>query len=153
MNDCLAKPYDWDQLAAAIDRAGDGALPAQDRSDREVTRLPATRLVTPEVLSRLQRTTGPEQLRMMVRTGIEAYGCYCDVMLDPASDAADIGREAHKLSGSAGTFGFERISVLAAQIEDTVDGHSDATALVLALKTAIDETRAELVRMGALADG
>ena len=154
MNDCLVKPYDWDQIAAAIDRAGGESAPdAQYNADRQVTQRPATRLVTPEVLSRLQRTAGPEQLRMMVRMGIDAYECYSDVMRDPASGSADIGREAHKLSGSAGTFGFERIGAIAAQIEDATDVGLDTGTLVHELKAAIDETRAELIRMGALADG
>ena len=156
MNDCLVKPYDWEQLSAAIERsaaAGDSAPSAQAGAERQVTGRPETRLVTPEVLSRLQRTAGPDQLRMMVRMGIDAYECYCDAMLDPASGPADVGREAHKLRGSAGTFGFERISAIAAQIEDAIDGRSNADGLVHELKAAITETRAELIRLGALTDG
>ena len=150
MNDCLVKPYDWEQLAAAIDQAGaDNRDPSASRADRTAGR-PEARLVTPEVLARLQRATGPNQLRMMVQMGIEAYGCYCDVMLDPTSGPVDVGREAHKLRGSAGTFGFERISVIAAQIEDAIDGGTDASSMLHELKAAIIDTRAELMRLGAL---
>ena len=152
MNDCLVKPYDWEQLAAAIDQAGAGNRdPSASRADRTTGRAEA-RLVTPEVLARLQRATGPNQLRMMVQMGIEAYGCYCDVMLDPTSSPVDVGREAHKLRGSAGTFGFERISVIAAQIEDAIDSGTDASSMLHELKAAIIDTRAELIRLGALAN-
>ncbi|GAC1607401.1 MAG: hypothetical protein NVS3B2_16350 [Ramlibacter sp.] len=153
MTDCLVKPYDWEQLAAAIDRHGAHAPVRADNAGQvEATGAGEASLVRPEILARLQRATGPDQLRMMVRMGIDAYELYCDAMLDPAAGPAEVGRDAHKLKGSAGTFGFARLSAVAGRIELAVDAGLNTGELLQELKSAITATRAELERMGALPD-
>ena len=154
MTDCLMKPYDWDQLAAAIHRCGGSDdQAAANCADFQATVRTEGRLVTPEVLARLQRTVGPEQLHMMIRMGIDAFELYCDAMVAPAAGPADIAKEAHKLMGSAGTFGFDRISTVAARIELAVDGALAVNGLLLEMKDAIVATRKELVRLGVLSPG
>lgn len=150
MNDCLAKPFDWAQIAAAIDRYGTGDHPPGAPAAAVLTPQHDARLVNIDVLARLQTTVGPDQLRMIIRMGIDAYGLYCDAMLDPAAGSDDIGREAHKLKGSAGTLGLGRVGAVAAQIEIALDDGLPVDALVRELKQAIEATRIELARIGAV---
>ncbi len=54
-----------------------------------------------------------------------------------AANRAEVGRLAHKLAGSAGTFGFPRTSAAAKRLEDAADGPDDLTALIDALTAAL----------------
>ena len=152
MNECLSKPYDWPQIEAAIARCG-----AQQQTSAAAPDVPATggsdpTLVNLDVLARLRGMVGTEQVRAMVRTGIDSYALYCKAMLDPATGSAGIAAEAHKLKGSAGTIGLLAIGTAAARIESALDGGSKSGDLVAQLKATIDATRVELARLGILAD-
>lgn len=154
MTGYLVKPYRWDEIAAAIDRCGAGDPTSQRVAALSPAPAPAqeVQLVNANALARLHRTVGPEQLHTMVCMGIDAYALYCDAMLHPAATPAEIGREAHKLKGSAGTFGLGRISAVATQIEGALDAGLAVDGLVQELKDAIGATRAELTRMGVLSN-
>ena len=64
------------------------------------------------------------------------------------ADSAKLAQEAHRLRGTAGTFGFSRISALAAEIEDRVGRGEDAAGLVVVLKDTVEATRGEVGQIG-----
>jgi HPt (histidine-containing phosphotransfer) domain-containing protein len=61
-----------------------------------------------------------------------------------ARDGARLAQEAHRLRGTAGSFGFTRVSALAGLVEERAAAGHDAEQLILALKAAAHETRAAL---------
>jgi PAS domain S-box-containing protein len=152
MNECLSKPYDWAQIEAAIARCGAQQQDAAAAPARPGTDQPDDPLVDLDVLAGLRRMVGTEEVRAMVRKGIDSYARYCQAMLDPAAAPAAIAAEAHKLKGSAGTIGLGAIGAAAARIETALEAGSAAGDLVAQLKTTIDGTRAELVDLGILTD-
>jgi CheY-like chemotaxis protein/HPt (histidine-containing phosphotransfer) domain-containing protein len=128
----LSKPFEWDRIMAAIDRHAPGST-ACNATGSECAM--AAKLVDPEVLRRLQARAGPDNMHTMVRMAIDAYDLY---------------REAHKIRGSAGTLGLRRISTLAGEIEDALRRNLTVDSVVRQLRVAMDQTRDELKRMGAL---
>ena len=149
MNDSLAKPFEWDRILAAIARYTGGEPGAQPGAARPGP--PSAGIVDMKVLDNLRRMAGLEQVREMVRSGMDAYGGYCEVMLDPATRPAGTRSEAHKLRGSAGTLGLAGIGEIAARIEDSLE-EENATlpALVRELKAMLAATRDELTSLGVL---
>ncbi len=150
MNDSLAKPFEWDRIEAAIARYA-GADPSVRPEAASPAVAPSAGLVDMRVLDSLRRMTGLEQVREMVRSGMDAYDRYCETMLDHGTAGAAIRSEAHKLKGSAGTLGLTGISAVAARIEDSPEDQ-DATlpALVRELKALLAATRQELMALGVL---
>jgi HPt (histidine-containing phosphotransfer) domain-containing protein len=142
MDACLAKPIDWDELSAAIGRHGAAPQPAAVAE-------PAGSLVDAQVLAGLARVVGDDQMKSLVRLGMEAYRDYCAGMGSAAADA-ELRSGAHKLKGSAGTLGLPAISAAAVRIESAVAKGIDGAPLVRDLERTIEATRLELVRLGIL---
>ncbi|MFC5497923.1 response regulator [Caenimonas terrae] len=154
MNECLAKPYDWVQIEAAIARYGcAGAAAKPLPAPPPATHPGGPALVNTQVLAGLRRMAGPEQLRAMVRSGLDAYQTYCQEMLHPAAGADAIAAQAHKLKGSAGTIGLGALSAVAARIEDALADGLPVGLLLQELEDTMAATRAELDTLGVLADG
>jgi CheY-like chemotaxis protein/HPt (histidine-containing phosphotransfer) domain-containing protein len=143
----LSKPFEWDRIMAAIDRHAPGST-ACNATGSECAM--AAKLVDPEVLRRLQARAGPDNMHTMVRMAIDAYDLYCEEMVKADAGPVVIAREAHKIRGSAGTLGLRRISTLAGEIEDALRRNLTVDSVVRQLRVAMDQTRDELKRMGAL---
>ena len=153
---------DWDQLDAAIAQFGGGAhgtlaaaateTPTEAEPATAAAGAPPARLVDFKVVSALREVTGAQELSNLMSVGMNAYGDYCNAMLDPANGPKEIRAEAHKLKGSAGTMGLRAISAVAARIELAVDEGLNAYHLVRELMQTISDTRGELAEMGLLAD-
>ena len=58
-----------------------------------------------------------------------------------------LAREAHRLRGTAGTFGLARIAALAAEIEDRLRRQEDVVPVIDTLDHAVPATRSELDRL------
>jgi PAS domain S-box-containing protein len=136
MDECLTKPIDWRELSSAISRRA--LLP-----DAGAT------LVDWRALGALASVAGEAGMQGLVREGFDAYRLYCVEMLS-ADQAASVGANAHKISGSAGTLGLHRIGDAAARIEAAVKEERDSTALLAELERAIETTREELLKLGIL---
>ena len=149
MNDCLAKPFEWERIEAAIARYATGNGNVHTAIGDPPVQPPAV-LVNMDALDKLRRMVGLEQVREMVRQGMDAYELYCKAMLDPAAAPTEIRRDAHKLKGSAGTLGLLGVSAIAARIEDSPQDDPTVSERVRELKAAIIATRIELTALGAL---
>lgn len=107
---------------------------------------PAKRAEDPEVAAELQALWGRFQGQMLARveTLDEALAALVEARLDnELRRRAE--RDAHRLAGSAGTFGRHRASVLAAELEELFEGSApiDRTAVPDAL-TQVESLRDEL---------
>jgi two-component system sensor histidine kinase TorS len=111
----------------------------------------AAALVDTRVLAGLGSVVGDEEMKSLVRLGMEAYCNYCAGM-DTAATAADLRSSAHKLKGSAGTLGLLAISAAAVRIESAVAKGLEGAPLMRDLERTIEATRQELVRLGILND-
>ena len=69
---------------------------------------------------------------------------------DAEEEGGTLAARAHKLKGTAGTFGLLRLSALAERVETLARQPGDVRAFVVALTQALRDTRAELTRLGAL---
>jgi hypothetical protein len=136
MDECLTKPIDWRELSSVISRRA--LLP-----DAGAT------LVDWRALGALASVAGEAGMQGLVREGFDAYRLYCVEMLS-TDQAALVGANAHKISGSAGTLGLHRIGDAAARIEAAVKEERDSTALLAELERAIETTREELLKLGIL---
>jgi signal transduction histidine kinase/DNA-binding NarL/FixJ family response regulator len=147
MDACLAKPIVWDELWAALREHGGGepqleALPAKDPAGPV--------LVDMQVLDNLRKLAPGAALAKLIEGSLNTAE-QCVATLAAANPAEAVVAHAHKLKGTAGTFGLSRISELAAAIEAIAKEGGDAQSLVPELRKALDATRGELERQGELA--
>ncbi|MBM6579394.1 response regulator [Microvirga sp. BT689] len=152
MTECLMKPIDWVQLAAAIARhCGKGLAVASSGEpfDDEADDVP---LVDHQILDRFSPYMSGEQLASWLSRGIEDAERFYEHMAVPSANPDERTRKAHSLKGSAGTFGFARISRIAAEIEATVPSARESEHLMADLDGAIGATRAELRQSGLIQD-
>ncbi|MBA2675480.1 ATP-binding protein [Ramlibacter sp.] len=145
MSDCVMKPIDWDQLNAAISRCAridppDAVAPAEEKA-----------LVDEKALGTLRGFIGDAQVQALLRDGMVAFQDYCDSMREGADGESGIGRDAHKLKGSAGTFGLAALCSAAEDIEAAVDRGDSGAPRVPALQDVLQRTRRELTALGLLA--
>ena len=107
-----------------------------------------TTLVDFGVLHGVQDLLDAQEFADLVRFAMVSYDGYVAEMQAHATDPQRLRSAAHKLKGSAGSLGLQRLGALAALIE----AHG-APALALHLPQllqALAQTRAELVRAGLL---
>jgi CheY-like chemotaxis protein len=147
MDACLAKPIVWDELWAALREHGGG--------EPQPEALPATEpagpvLVDMQVLDNLRKLAPGAALAKLIEGTLNTAE-QCVATLAAANPAEAVVAHAHKLKGTAGTFGLSRISELAAAIEAIAKEGGDAQSLVPELRKALDATRGELERQGELA--
>ncbi|HSV84817.1 MAG TPA: ATP-binding protein [Ramlibacter sp.] len=152
MNDCLPKPIDWDRLAAALAAHGGEDVPplpppmALPSTDSEP-------LLDQAALDGLARMADAQELKTLIRVGMEGYDAACDRMAAAGATPQQIRNEAHKLRGSSGTLGLARVCAVATRIEQEAPAgrRERVQELVAALRAAITATRGELARRGLLA--
>jgi len=148
MDDCLAKPIDWDILNAAIARFSGPVAAAPRTKDRSGA--PGRALLDESALEALRRMADDNELPALIAAGMQGYDAACDAMASESADAETLRHHAHKVKGSAGTLGLGRISALAAEIEAAA-GHGDMPShLVAQLRETVAATRDELTRRGLL---
>jgi CheY-like chemotaxis protein len=170
MNDVLTKPIDWPRLFAFLARYGrdsEETAPAKIASDVEVQE----ELVVAPPQAEIQRRSKPassadkaEEIPLLDRAMIERLGAnlpaqkYADFLQRGIANAQrsskrlaelpagseELMREAHSLKGTSGTFGLQRISALAAEIEVAARDGGELTELVEQLAAAVTATREEL---------
>jgi len=155
MDECLTKPIEWDQLAAAIARhaaAAAGQRPPQPQAAaHHVRALPGidAPLLDERQIASL-RALGDESsfMQLMQRIMGSVQGAVDEISAEATT--GPIGATAHRLKGSAGMGGMSRISALAASLEDACARGTEVRGLVQQLTDALHETRAALVASGTL---
>jgi CheY-like chemotaxis protein len=143
MNECLAKPIDWERLFAAIGRYGDASAPVPAAAP---TGLPdeggACAEIDEQRLTVLQDITQPEHLRQLLASAVNtALAAHRRMQ---TSDLLAVVAEAHNLRGSCGTLGLALIAQTAGRIENAARAGQRDTELLARLGVQVEATRRSL---------
>jgi HPt (histidine-containing phosphotransfer) domain-containing protein len=90
----------------------------------------------------MARTLPPGTFRQLLARGLDGAGQSHRQLVAALGDPAALAQAAHRLRGTAGSFGLARISALAGSIEERVGEGRDVAYLVDELKAAVEATRA-----------
>ncbi len=155
MDRCLTKPVVWPELFTALaDAAAGGGPSATARAaggPPAAAPLPAMAdvpLLDRPLLEGMARELPEAAVRKLLARGLEGAGESCHRLKAASGDAGRMAQESHRLRGTAGTFGFARVSALAGMIEDRAGHGEDAAGLVAELEDAVGATRAAVGRSG-----
>jgi len=154
MDGHLAKPFDPDALLAAVMRAaGTGPSPAQQLDTTSTTDVVISVAAVPVIGSELlvwdqkafERTAGvltPSALASYLQTITEMGDALLQGLREPDALMRNdnvLAEAAHKIAGSAGMLGFDRLANLGRRFERAVRSDADdAPALSESLAAAID---------------
>jgi CheY-like chemotaxis protein len=151
MNRCLVKPIVWNDLFAALGAIAAGTAPPEDRAPQEAADpvdLFEQPLVEQDRIDGMALKIGPEMVRQMLMRGLTGAAESLDRLRGNTGDSDAVAKEAHRLRGTAGTFGLARISALAGAIEQaSANGKGSAekeevlAELIGLLGTILDDTR------------
>jgi CheY-like chemotaxis protein len=160
MNGHVSKPFDPDKLAAAVVRAAlAGSAQGNAREPEFTVSIPAPiargigselRVIDLETFKRTAAFVAPKALVSYLRK-ITALAKALLIMLDgpdvPEYTGNEFAGAAHIVAGTAGMFGFERLTVVSRQFERATEcGTSEAAPTAEALSAAITETLPEIHR-------
>ena len=151
MNLCLSKPVVWPDLFAALAGVANPGDARGNRVDQDVAATshptPAWHdvpLVDTELLHGLARNVPASAFQSLVGRGLAGAQDSCRRLRSALADPARVAEEAHRLRGTAGTFGLARISALAEEIERVSVDMAAASELVLELESAVAATEAAI---------
>ncbi|MGD9511774.1 MAG: ATP-binding protein, partial [Geminicoccaceae bacterium] len=145
MSLCLTKPIIWPDLFAAL--APIAARSAGTPSEAPAPRLApvstvaamASPLLDRAVLQELQANIPAPQFQGLVGRALTGIEDACARMAP--GDRWQLAQEAHRLRGTAGSFGFRRIAAVAGLLEEQMAADGDPEPMIADLKTAARETR------------
>ena len=142
MDRCLIKPIVWGDLFAALAAVASGSL------HEVVSIIPTPAVVTTsEPLLDRDRIDGMagklpgQMLWQMLARGLDGAQEACARLRASLGDPHELAAEAHRMRGSAGTFGFAKLAALAGAIEERARAGTSAADLVDALDAVMGETR------------
>ncbi|MDB5956498.1 ATP-binding protein [Ramlibacter sp.] len=147
MNDCLTKPVDWNQLAAAMAQYG-GAVSAVGPAVTPCQLTAEPGLLDDQALAALG-DVGSGEVRGLLRVALESFGTACDRMLATAAPREELRREAHDICGMAGMLGLRAVCQEATRLERIPEG-ADPVECVDALRHAVDSTTELLLTRGVI---
>ena len=149
MNRWLTKPVIWPDLFAALAAVADSQAPAPTMpAGREAAAATeAEPLLNREMLRGIADNLGPAAFDILVARGFDSAVEGCARVRDAVNDQPRLVQEAHRLRGTAGSFGFARISALAGAIEVRVEHAAAVHELMEQLDTALTATRTEVEQM------
>jgi CheY-like chemotaxis protein/HPt (histidine-containing phosphotransfer) domain-containing protein len=134
MNLCLSKPIAWAKLSAAMgELAGAGEVVAGEEP-AAVAGAVDWGLVD-EVFAAM-----PEQSAPYLRRAIVDVRAVTAELLENVGDRQAVGRLAHRLKGTAGSFGFALLATRAAAVEAAAKADGDFGALLPGLEEALGAT-------------
>ncbi|WP_109118855.1 ATP-binding protein [Azospirillum sp. TSO22-1] len=132
MNDHVGKPVDRARLLEVVERwlPPEPVAPSADAEDG-----PAPDTLDDEVLAQLARDLDPELLADVIRQFLEETRERVERIAGAEADATALAQEAHTLKSTAATFGAQRLSAAARELEMACRGH--ATAEIRTLRRQI----------------
>jgi PAS domain S-box-containing protein len=168
MSSHLAKPFDPESLLAAVEKAvtAGGWAPPESNAPKPTAdavavapTVPAAHkalpIRNPAAFDRTASMLAPEATAAYLRTITELSEILLHDLRKPTSEAgvnARLGEAAHTLAGSAGMFGFERLSTIARHFERaSQSGTADAAAISASLIAVLEATITELYDLAAQA--
>ncbi|MFZ1430550.1 MAG: ATP-binding protein [Geminicoccaceae bacterium] len=160
MNRVLGKPIVWPELLAALAELASSvavsepsptalpvmdtaAAPAPSAAQVSFARVPAPDL-DHELITGMTRQLPPAVVARLLRQGLDGASRSCAELQEAVDDPVRLQREAHRLRGTAGSFGLARLSALAGSIEDRASRGLDVVDLVSELVQATVAARAAL---------
>ena len=150
MDRCLVKPIVWADLFAALAAVAGGGLQASSAAGTApvstAVRVKTQPLLDQSRIDGMASKIPPGMLWSMLARGLHGAQESCRRLQAAAGDGARLAAEAHRLRGTAGTFGFARLAALAGTIEDRLSDGAEATDLLGDLQVVMDATRGAAVR-------
>ena len=150
MNGVLTKPIAWNELFQTLAAtAGSGTMAAvaasaaPPASDGQVV---AEELLDEARITGLQGLAGPDRFAQFLENALNSAEQAQFEIERLQGDLAEVARPAHRLAGSAPSFGLLRVGVLARSIEQQALAGQPVDALVHQLAAAVAATRAEVRR-------
>ncbi len=141
MNQVLGKPIVWNELLAAL------ATVAPPAAAEPAAAAPPPPAVEPDpafnqaIIAGLARTLPPAAFQRLLRQGLDGATQGAARLRAAASDPDLVQREAHRLRGTAGSFGLARIATLAGAIEARASRHEPIADLLTELDQATAHAR------------
>ncbi len=148
MNLCLTKPIIWRDLFAALADVASGSLPSArqvapvDEASWEAGYAHADGpLLNLELLEGMARTVPTAVYKKLLARGLDGAVESSNLLQAAGDDRIRLQQLAHRLRGTAGTFGLARISVLAGLIEERASRGEDVADLITELERVVQITR------------
>ncbi len=146
MNLCLTKPIVWRDLFAALAEiaAADPTAPSPETEPSMASDQP---LLNRELLEGMARNVPPQVFRKLMSRGLDGAVESFDLLLKALGDRERLLQLAHRLRGTAGSFGLARVSVLASMIEERADRGEDVADLVVELGRVVQISRTAMQQL------
>ena len=141
MNLCLTKPVIWPELFAALAGVAGTEMPPM-HGPHPADAADPPQLIDRRLLEGLAANLPPEAFKQLVRRGLDGASKSCLLLREACGQPAGLARTAHRLRGTAGTFGFARIATLAGAIEAQAEHEPALAALLGELEQVVAATRA-----------
>jgi len=146
MNRVLTKPIDWDRLfdtlAAVTEAAAATSEPANPVAASEPRQLAA--LLDRQRIDRLRKTAGPTKLEQFLTDAMTSARALAAEVERLQDDPEAVVQPAHRLAGTAPSFGLLRIGILARAIEQAATDGQKLDEMIAQLQQAVRDTQAEL---------
>ena len=158
MNHCLTKPVVWPKLFAALAEvvAGSEFGPSQPPAEASLPiPIGATApLLDQTILDGMARSLPSPLFQQLLARGVDGAAQSHQRLVGAMDDPTRLAQEAHRLRGTAGSFGLARIAALAGMIEDRLERHEPVASLLARLPdiVAATGTAAAKFEAGARAD-
>ncbi|HEX2525342.1 MAG TPA: ATP-binding protein [Geminicoccus sp.] len=143
MNEVFTKPVVWPELFAALGAISQGKPSGSRQACQEQVELA---LLDEERIGSLGSMAGPAKLAEFLSNAMMSAEQLHGEIMEAGPEPAAVAKLAHRLAGTAPSFGLTRIGTIAREVEQrALIGEHDA-ALIGNLGIAVAETRQELVR-------
>ena len=147
INLCLTKPVVWADLFAALASVADRSAPVTDELAQQPAVLPTLEHGLSDVpvldlalLQGLAQNLPESAFHGLLRRGLAGAGESCLRLRAALADPDLLAKEAHRLRGTSGTFGFARVSAIAGLLEERIAHGGDSSGLMADLEIALEAT-------------
>ena len=150
MDLCLTKPVVWPDLFATLAGIAVGGRPSLAKSQGQLAAAPsvpaieAVPLLDRPLLEGMARSLPRAAIEKLLAQGLDGVGQSCRRLGAALGDPETLAQEAHRLRGTAGTFGLARVSALAAVIEDRLGRGEDVADTIAELEEIVAATHAAM---------
>ncbi len=144
MNRCLTKPIHWPDLFTALAEVEKGAQAAPPPALAPAPPASLPPVLDLGMLSAMAGQLPPLVFQQLLRRGLSGAAESCQRLSAADGDQELQRQEAHRLRGTAGSFGLARVSALAGTIEDRLERNEAVTDLLADLDEAVSVTRVAL---------
>ena len=109
--------------------------------------MPETPLLDSKLLTGLASNLPPQALEKLLRRGLDGADQSCGRLHAARHHPAMLAQEAHRLRGTAGSFGLARVAALAGAIKDRLRRQDDVANLLVDLATTLAASRLAMANL------